>query len=138
PQRAEKWRGRRLDEPVNAAAFCLAAVSCHHQQCLRSEGTMSVSHPNPASTPQAPGVSDHSDRSPDFHTTMSGEPIKLLLVEDNPGAVALLNIMLFEESAARISIETASRIAEAAERLDRGGIDVVLLDLTLPDAQGIE
>jgi PAS domain S-box-containing protein len=69
---------------------------------------------------------------------MRGETINVLLVEDNPGDVTLLNIMLSEEGGGRISIETASRLADASLRLDRGGIDVVLLDLTLPDAQGIE
>ena len=69
---------------------------------------------------------------------MSGDFINVLLVEDNPGDVTLLKIMLSEECEGRISIETASRISEALTRLDTGGIDVVLLDLTLPDAQGIE
>ena len=69
---------------------------------------------------------------------MSGAPINVLLVEDNPGDVALLKIMLSEECEGGISIEATSRVSEAVERLDRGGFDVVLLDLTLPDAQGIE
>ena len=69
---------------------------------------------------------------------MSGAPINVLLVEDNPGDVALLKVLLSEECGDLISIETASRISEAVTKLDAGGVDVVLLDLTLPDAQGIE
>ena len=69
---------------------------------------------------------------------MSGDPINVLLVEDNPGDVALLTIMLTEDREERISIETATRVSEAQQRLDQGKFDVVLLDLTLPDAQGIE
>ena len=69
---------------------------------------------------------------------MIGEAIHVLLVEDNPGDVALLKIMLSEECEGRISIETAARVSEAVKRLDSGGVDVVLLDLTLPDAQGLE
>jgi PAS domain S-box-containing protein len=69
---------------------------------------------------------------------MKVETINVLLVEDNPGDVALMSLMLMEESGGRISIETASLLGDAAARLDRGGIDVVLLDLSLPDAQGIE
>ena len=69
---------------------------------------------------------------------MSGETINVLLVEDNPGDVALLKIMLSEECEGGMSIETASRVADAVKRLDAGGVDVVLLDLTLPDAQGVE
>ena len=69
---------------------------------------------------------------------MTGEPIHVLLVEDNPGDVALMKIMLSEECDGRVVIETASRASEAAERLEAGGIDVVLLDLALPDAHGTE
>jgi PAS domain S-box-containing protein len=69
---------------------------------------------------------------------MSGDPIKVLLVEDNPGDVALLTITLTEEWEGGISIETVSRVSVALERLEAGGFDVVLLDLTLPDAQGVE
>jgi PAS domain S-box-containing protein len=69
---------------------------------------------------------------------MSSETTHILLVEDNPGDVALLEAMLSEQRGCRLSIETASRVSDAARRLDSGGIDVVLLDLTLPDARGIE
>ena len=69
---------------------------------------------------------------------MSGSPINVLLVEDNPGDVALLKILLSEESEGRVLIETASRLSDAAKRLDAGGFDVVLLDLSLPDARGTE
>ncbi len=69
---------------------------------------------------------------------MSAETIRILIVEDNPGDVTLLNVMLTEESGGRIVTESTSRLADAVARLDRGGIDVVLLDLTLPDAQGTE
>ncbi|MEO6741498.1 MAG: PAS domain S-box protein [Chthoniobacteraceae bacterium] len=68
----------------------------------------------------------------------SGEPIHVLLVEDNPGDVALLKIMLEEECTSGVLIEVTSRVSEALVRLDKGGIDVVLLDLTLPDACGTE
>jgi hypothetical protein len=69
---------------------------------------------------------------------MSGVPIHVLLVEDNPGDVALLKIMLTEDGDARVVIDTASRIEDAAKRLDAEVFDVVLLDLTLPDATGVE
>ena len=69
---------------------------------------------------------------------MIGETIHVLLVEDNPGDAALLNIMLTEAGGEYINIETVSRLAEAVSRLERGHIDIVLLDLSLPDAQGIE
>ncbi len=64
-------------------------------------------------------------------------PIHLLLVEDNRGDVFLLEEML-REAPIRFSVETVTRMSSALERLDRGGIDVVLSDLTLPDSRGIE
>ncbi len=69
---------------------------------------------------------------------MIGEPIHVLLVEDNPGDVALLEVVLAEECGDAISVVATSRVSDAAERLSAGGFDVVLLDLTLPDAQGLE
>jgi PAS domain S-box-containing protein len=103
-----------------------------------SEGTMSDLPPNRASDAQISDRSVDTARPAALHGAMSGDTIKVLLVEDNPGDVALLNVMLSEESGEQVSIETASRLSEAVERLDRGGIDVVLLDLTLPDARGVE
>ncbi|MEO6788960.1 MAG: PAS domain S-box protein [Chthoniobacteraceae bacterium] len=69
---------------------------------------------------------------------MSGETINVLLVEDNPGDATLLKIMLTEAGGDAVTVETAPRLSVATERLGRGQIDVVLLDLSLPDAQGIE
>ena len=69
---------------------------------------------------------------------MNGEPLNVLLVEDNPGDVALMKIILEEACEGRITIEATARVADAVKRLNSGGIDVVLLDLTLPDAHGTE
>jgi PAS domain S-box-containing protein len=69
---------------------------------------------------------------------MSREIINVLLVEDNAADAALLSLMLTETNGRCVAVETAARLADAAERLMRGGIDAVLLDLSLPDAQGIE
>lgn len=69
---------------------------------------------------------------------MSPDAIHVLLVEDNPGDATLMRVMLTEEAGGRFVVENASRISEAVVRIDKGGIDTVLLDLTLPDAQGTE
>lgn len=65
------------------------------------------------------------------------QPIRVLLVEDNPGDVFLLREML-GEAPIPFAVENVARMSEALERLDGGGIDVVLSDLTLPDSHGIE
>jgi len=67
------------------------------------------------------------------------ERIRLLLVEDNPGDIVLVQELL-HESAEAIAFEfsAASSLAEAGEALQTGAIDIVLLDLTLPDVAGME
>ena len=64
--------------------------------------------------------------------------ICILLVEDNPGDVRLLRETLRDAGTLRYELEHAWRLSEALERLSAGGVDVLLLDLSLPDAQGMQ
>lgn len=64
-------------------------------------------------------------------------PIKILLVEDNPGDVHLIQEMLSVTGAVPYSLEIANSLAAALGRLHAGGIDVLLLDLVLPDSSGV-
>jgi serine phosphatase RsbU (regulator of sigma subunit) len=68
---------------------------------------------------------------------MSGRPIKVLLVEDNPGDALLLRETLADTNAA-IEWTHDQKLASALNRLDQERFDVVLLDLSLPDSHGIE
>ena len=68
---------------------------------------------------------------------MTYEPIKVLLVEDNPENIRLIREMLKEAKPALAALEDAPSLLTAVERLAKGGIDAVLLDLGLPDSQGI-
>jgi CheY-like chemotaxis protein len=61
----------------------------------------------------------------------------VLVVEDDPGDVRLVRGYLAETSGVMWDIECVEQLAEAVERLKRGGIDVVLLDLHLPDSVAI-
>ena len=63
---------------------------------------------------------------------------KVLLVEDNPGDVLLLREVLTEFPNSPFELEHVDRLAPALERLNAGGIDLVLLDLSLPDSHGLE
>ena len=69
---------------------------------------------------------------------MSSGGVRVLLVEDNPGDVALIGQMLAQVGGNTFELESAGRLSEGLERLSRGGIDVVLLDLALPDSHGLE
>ena len=64
--------------------------------------------------------------------------IKVLLVEDEPAYAGMLREILAGSSSSRFELVHVERFAQAQERLTSGGIDVVLLDLTLPDRQGLE
>jgi signal transduction histidine kinase/DNA-binding NarL/FixJ family response regulator len=64
--------------------------------------------------------------------------IKVLLVEDNPGDARLLREALAESSGGRFELAHVERLAEALRRLDEEAFAIVLLDLSLPDAQGLE
>ena len=69
---------------------------------------------------------------------MSDNPLQALLVEDNPGDARLIWEMLTEVKSAAFDVEYADRLSSGLERLAAGGIDVVLLDLSLPDSQGLD
>lgn len=69
---------------------------------------------------------------------MENEHIKLLLVEDNPGDARLLREKLAEAASTSFELECSDRLSTGLERLSQGGIDVVLLDLSLPDSLGLE
>ncbi len=63
-------------------------------------------------------------------------PIRVLLVEDNPGDARLIHELLLEAQG-RFELETVPRLAQAMERLDSGRFQLVLLDLSLPDSSGV-
>ncbi len=62
---------------------------------------------------------------------------RILVVEDNPADVDLIRIALAEESATEFVVEHATRISDALKLLERTTYEVVLLDLGLPDAEGL-
>jgi PAS domain S-box-containing protein len=64
--------------------------------------------------------------------------LRLLLVEDNPGDVRLIEAMLQETAAREFSLECVDRLAAGLERLGHKKSDVVLLDLSLPDSHGLD
>ena len=69
---------------------------------------------------------------------MYEQPINVLLIEDNPGDARLIKELLAEMNSGKFSIERAEQLDVGLDRLARGGIDVVLLDLSLPDRKGLE
>ncbi|MBD2457168.1 response regulator [Nostoc sp. FACHB-87] len=68
---------------------------------------------------------------------MAGELIKVLLVEDNPGDVFLLQELLKEVKTAQVDLRPVEELSAALNLLAQDSFDVMLLDLSLPDSQGI-
>lgn len=69
---------------------------------------------------------------------MENEQIKVLLIEDNPGDARLIQEMMVEPGRGSYQFEYADRLSQGLEHLDNGGVDVILLDLSLPDVQGLD
>jgi len=66
------------------------------------------------------------------------DSIKVLLIEDNPGDARLIRELLTEEKGGSFRLECVDRLSAGIERLTSGKVDVVLLDLGLPDSQGFD
>lgn len=64
--------------------------------------------------------------------------IHILLVEDNSGDARLMQEYLSEPSEVAFNLEHVLALKDGLDRLSRPGIDLVLLDLSLPDCTGIE
>ena len=69
---------------------------------------------------------------------MSGKPIKVLLVEDNPGDARLVSELLSETQAVTFDLAEVRWLREALKRLGEESFDAVLLDLRLPDSEGLD
>ena len=71
-------------------------------------------------------------------TTLPAKHIKLLIVEDDLVDRQCLMVVLRQLSATLVfSIKTAAILAEAIDALKHERFDLVLLDLNLPDSQGL-
>jgi PAS domain S-box-containing protein len=67
----------------------------------------------------------------------TAKPIRVLLVEDNPGDSLLIQSMLEGTYPGRYAILRATNLQEARAAAAAENSDVVLLDLTLPDSTGL-
>ena len=63
---------------------------------------------------------------------------RILLVEDNPGDARLLREMLSEQDMQHIELTHVETMGDAEKHLAEHPVDMVLLDLGLPDVQGLD
>ena len=78
---------------------------------------------------------DTYDPPPD---RMSNQPIAVLLIEDHDAEARMFQAMLAQEADPAFTVEHLSSLGAALERLARGRVEAVLLDLSLPDSQGLK
>jgi len=64
-------------------------------------------------------------------------PTAVLLIEDDPYDAELTMAVLGEIRSFPCMVERAETLSRGLERLSRGGVDLVLLDLGLPDSLGL-
>ena len=69
---------------------------------------------------------------------MPSEVLPILLVEDNPEHVAFLRQLLATPEFSHFHLETVDTLAAALDWLKTGSIELILLDLVLPDSDGLE
>ena len=63
--------------------------------------------------------------------------MRVLHIEDDPADRRLVEETLREASGSTFTMESSSRLADGLKKLASGKFDVVLLDLSLPDSQGL-
>lgn len=69
---------------------------------------------------------------------MSVEVIHVLLVEDNPGDAFLIQERLKQSIHTRFKVTAVETLKDAIGVLDQTQFEIILLDLSLPDSQGLD
>ena len=69
---------------------------------------------------------------------MQAQSLKVLLVEDNFKEAALFGEFLSKTQRISFELTHAQRLDETLKRLDQHSFDVIVVDLSLPDSQGME
>jgi len=68
----------------------------------------------------------------------TGNLMRVLLVEDDPGDARLIQAMLPETDAAKFEFTRTASLSQAIACLKHSPVDIVLLDLDLPDSSGLD
>jgi DNA-binding NtrC family response regulator len=79
----------------------------------------------------------------DTPTKPIAKTIKVLLIEDNPGEAIVIESVLLKAAAkipqlAGVAVSRAGLLSGGIERILDGDVDIVFLDLSLPDSEGLD
>lgn len=66
------------------------------------------------------------------------KPIEVLIIEDSPADLILTRRLLLKAAEMRFHISSADRLSRGIERAGESAIDIILLDLDLPDGHGLD
>lgn len=69
---------------------------------------------------------------------MVDRPLRVLLIEDNPGDARLIREILISPSWERLLVDHSASLRDGIERTRHELYDVILLDLSLPDSFGVD
>ena len=69
---------------------------------------------------------------------MAADPIRVLLIEDNPGDAGLVRRMLKTATSPAVEVQHVTNFPVGVEQLRSGSVDVLLLDLDLPGSTGFD
>jgi DNA-binding response OmpR family regulator len=69
---------------------------------------------------------------------MKTRDLRILVVEDNPLDIAIVEDALAGPGSARFAISTVDTLEQAVDMVCRESFEAVLLDLGLPDSQGLD
>ena len=69
---------------------------------------------------------------------MDTEPIKVLLIEDNIGDYELILKMLDKSENTKFELTHTPRLSTGLKLLENDIFDIILLDLGLPDSEGLK
>lgn len=68
---------------------------------------------------------------------MVKQAINALLIEDSPDDTAMIQ-EIFNEPGCEVALDTAEKLSVGLERIARDGLDVIILDMNLPDSSGLD
>ena len=73
-----------------------------------------------------------------FDEANPARPLRVLMVDDNPMDLAFIRILISQVPGLRFSWASVMTLSSGLARIESGAYDLLLLDLNLPDAAGMD